>query len=73
MLGRLTFLQVVPVRPFADVSHWVKDKVHALRNDSATDIQIKHLRGLDHHMLRDMGIDQAALYDPSPKIEKISY
>jgi hypothetical protein len=73
MPNRVHFPHVSPVKAIADISHWVTDKIAAIHSESAVHLQVKHLRELDHHILWDMGINRAALYDFSPKIEKFHF
>jgi hypothetical protein len=53
------------------VSHWVADKVEAHHTQKSLKHHIAYLRGLDRHMLLDMGIDISALYETHPHIEQM--
>jgi hypothetical protein len=72
MPNRIHFPNVLFVKSISGASHWLTKKFTG-HHQNALDLQIKHLRELDHHMLWDMGIDRAALYDRSPKIEKFHF
>jgi hypothetical protein len=73
MPNRLHLPHLVSVKTIANVSHWLTDKIYALQSEGAVDLQIKHLRELDHHILWDMGINRGALFDRTPKIEKFHF
>jgi hypothetical protein len=57
--------------PHADtVSTWITRKLDALRQKRIAKRDAAYLRTMDHHMLKDMGIDISALGEIYPSLER---
>jgi hypothetical protein len=56
-----------------DLANWLAEKIQAHHCKKTLQLQVHHLRNLDHYMRLDMGIDEGALFAKNPKIDHADY